>query len=380
MATPTVHDRVQGLTFEEMKSDISNYQSLVAESVVEIGARLKRIKEEDLTHGHFTEFLEELDIKPRQAQKMMQCADQFANAPSTADLTPGKMYEMLTLPPEIDRGEFAQGEHVVPSTGDHKTVADMTSKEMREVVKAHKPEKEAPEQPQARETIDIEPEEQAHTSQTNRELTGEEAIARLKPTFWLLLSEEVEENMTLTDLKNIAQLSHADQSMCIGDYDKYGLFPVEKYFYGISDKNYGYLMRIIEKLYKELVFSGLKDSLNERVDKLNETFQTQEEYRRELDAINAEVDEYIAEKKKERESHDDWFKSAFESGGSAGIAKSYETLGLEVGASASEVKNQYKTLMKALHPDVSKTDVTSHLFQMVKDAYDDINAQQEAAG
>ncbi|MGW8957120.1 DUF3102 domain-containing protein [Paenibacillus sp. NPDC055715] len=87
----------------------------------EIGKRLKPVKENDLVHGEWEKWLNSVDIIPQTARKMIQAYEQFSS----------KMFEMRSLPKTIDREEFITQGHIVPSTGQQKTVKEMTVRELR---------------------------------------------------------------------------------------------------------------------------------------------------------------------------------------------------------------------------------------------------------
>ncbi|MGQ8946259.1 DUF3102 domain-containing protein [Bacillus altitudinis] len=109
-------------------AEINSYKQVAGQAIFEIGRRLKHVKENDLVHGEWIKWLENMDMDRHDA----------SNVGTYPHLSQSKIFQLIFLPSNINKKEFINSSHQIPSTGETKTVDEMTVRELREVKKALK--------------------------------------------------------------------------------------------------------------------------------------------------------------------------------------------------------------------------------------------------
>lgn len=106
-----------------IETEIKSYQNIAGQSIFEIGRRLKHVKENDLSHGEFGEWLERVGLDKYQASRFIKVANEQPKLRSGTNLGLKALYQIATIPEE--RREEKQK----TSSGELKTPYEMTNKE-----------------------------------------------------------------------------------------------------------------------------------------------------------------------------------------------------------------------------------------------------------
>lgn len=84
----------------QIELEISHHKQIAGQSIWEIGRRLNHVKEHNLVHGQFGEWLDAIKISHSEARKMMTIAQQLSNRSTLNDLGTSALYLIATLPEE----------------------------------------------------------------------------------------------------------------------------------------------------------------------------------------------------------------------------------------------------------------------------------------
>lgn len=112
-----------------LTAEINSYKQIAGQSIWEIGRRLNYVKENDLAHGEFIEWVNSLGMDRTEAFKFMKVANELPNVETLQHLGNTALY-LITQLPEEER----EKEHVT-SKGETKTPDEMTVRELQELKK-----------------------------------------------------------------------------------------------------------------------------------------------------------------------------------------------------------------------------------------------------
>lgn len=97
-------------------AEINSYKQIAGQSIWEIGRRLNYVKENDLAHGEFMNWLESININYRVANKFMNIAKDLPNMTTSSNLSYEALYLITTLPEENKQEEVKKIAEGNPST------------------------------------------------------------------------------------------------------------------------------------------------------------------------------------------------------------------------------------------------------------------------
>ena len=110
-------------------AEINSFKQIAGQSIWEIGRRLNYVKEHDLAHGQFIEWINSIGFDRTEAYRFMKVANELPNVDTWQHLGNRALFLIATLPEEE-----REKEHTT-SNGETKTVDEMTVRELQELKK-----------------------------------------------------------------------------------------------------------------------------------------------------------------------------------------------------------------------------------------------------
>ena len=104
----------------QIELEISHHKQIAGQSIWEIGRRLNHVKENDLAHGQFLEWLTKMNIERTEAHRMMKVAEELPNVATLQHLGTTALHLIATLPEEEKKEQIQRIED-----GDTPTVREL---------------------------------------------------------------------------------------------------------------------------------------------------------------------------------------------------------------------------------------------------------------
>lgn len=195
----------------QIELEINHHKQIAGQSIWEIGRRLNHVKENDLAHGQFGEWLDKVGINHREANRMMKIANELPNSTTWTNLGNRALYLIATLPEEEKQEQIEKIEQ-----GESPTVRELQEVKRRlklkdQALEAVKGELERVKQTKTTEKViekEIIPQDYQATQDLNKQLLGKnkdltdelESVKRslrLKEASYEMLEKETSEALAL---------------------------------------------------------------------------------------------------------------------------------------------------------------------------------------
>ena len=197
----------------QIELEISHHKQIAGQSIWEIGRRLNHVKENNLAHGQFSDWVERQGIHIREAQRMMKIANELPNTTTWSHLGDRALYLIATLPEEEKQEQIEKIEQ-----GESPTVRELQEVKRRlklkdQALEAVKGELERVKQTKTTEKViekEVIPQDYQATQDLNKQLLGKnkdltdelESVKRslrLKEVSYEMLEKETSEALALKD-------------------------------------------------------------------------------------------------------------------------------------------------------------------------------------
>lgn len=113
----------------QIELDIKYQRNVAGQAIWEIGRRLNHVKENDLVHGEWMDWLDKIQIEHTAAKRMMKITKELPNSATLHHLGESALYLISTLPEEE-----REQEHIT-ADGETKTPGEMTVRELQDLKK-----------------------------------------------------------------------------------------------------------------------------------------------------------------------------------------------------------------------------------------------------
>ena len=115
-----MNDLILSNNLAQIELEISHHKQIAGQSIWEIGRRLTYVKENDLAHGQFLEWLTKMNIERTEAHRMMKVAEKLPNVATLQHLGATALHLIATLPEEEKQEQIKRIED-----GDTPTVREL---------------------------------------------------------------------------------------------------------------------------------------------------------------------------------------------------------------------------------------------------------------